>query len=320
MEFYGLEEVDKAVAAIQGREEKALLARPNVVGVGVGRKTVGGFETNEPCLLVLVSHKVPEAELSPEHRIPALVAYCKTDVIEVGSVTASGAAEVPAAGSNSLSCRMRPAQGGLSISRVAGLGGSIAAGVIDADVPSGEPKRYYLLGSNSVLAALNQGQAGDPILQPSAADGGHVANDTLGRLARWVPLNFDEQPNFVDAAIAEVSFADLDRSVFWIGHAVERSARVRIGQMLQKTGRSSCYSTGLVKAVNVTLAVGYAGRKARFCRQILTTPLATAGDGGSLALDSAKRAVGLTLAASSSVTVVSPIGLVETLLKIRVGW
>ncbi len=319
MEFYGLEEVDKAVAAIQGREEKSLLARANVVGVGVGRKTVGGFETNEPCLLVLVSHKLPDSQLAPDDRIPALVEHCKTDVIEVGSVTASDSATTPA-GSNSLSCRMRPAQGGVSIGRVAGVGGSIAAGVIDADVPSGEPKRYYLLGSNSVLAGLNQGQAGDPILQPSAADGGHVANDTLGRLARWVPLNFDEQPNFVDAAIAEVSFSDLDRSVFWIGHAVERSARVRIGQVLQKTGRSSCYSTGLVKAVNVTLAVGYAGRKARFCRQILTTPLATAGDGGSLALDSARRAVGLTLAASSSVTVVSPIGLVESLLKIRVGW
>jgi hypothetical protein len=320
VEFYGLEEVDKAVAAIQGREEKSLLARPNVIGVGVGRKTVAGFETDEPCLLVLVSRKLQASELAPEARIPTLVEHCKTDVIEVGSVTASETLESTTMGANSLSCRVRPAQGGFSVGRVAGSSGSIAAGVIDADSELGPRKRYYLLGSNSVLAALNEGQEGDPILQPSAPDGGTQANDTLGRLARFVPLHFDEQPNFVDAAIAEVSFSDLDRSVFWIGHAVDRAPRVRIGQTLQKTGRSSCYSTGVVKGVNVTLAVSYADRKARFRRQILTTPLATAGEGGSLALDSARRAVGLTLAASSSVTVVSPIGLVESLLNIRVGW
>jgi len=320
VEFHGLEEVDKAVAAIQGREERALLALPNVIGVGVGRKTTQGFETNEPCLLVLVSRKLPVAELGPDARIPTLVEHCKTDVIEVGSVAASETPEPAGSGKNSLRCRVRPAQGGFSVGRVAGCSGSIAAGAIDAGSELGERKRYYLLGSNSVLAALNEGREGDPILQPSAPDGGRPGNDTLGRLARFVPLHFDEQPNFVDAAIAEVPFADLDRSVFWIGHAVDRASRVRIGQMLQKTGRSSCYSTAVVKGVNVTLAVDYAGRKARFCQQILTTPLATAGDGGSLALDSARRAVGLTLAASPSVTVVSPIGLVESLLNIRVGW
>jgi hypothetical protein len=320
VEFYGLEEVDKAVAAIQGREEQALLTRPNVVGVGVGRKTAKGFETNEPCLVVLVSRKLPGSELAERDRIPTLVERCKTDVIEVGSVTASGAVEPPVPGESSLSCRVRPAQGGFSIGRVAGTSGSIAAGVIDADGQLGARKRYYLLGSNSVLAALNEGRVGDPILQPSAADGGNVRNDTLAKLSRFVPLNFDEQPNFVDAAIAEVSFAELDRSVFWIGYAAERAPRVRIGQMLQKTGRSSCYSTALVKAVHVTLAVSYAARRARFCQQILTTPLATPGDGGSLVLDSARRAVGLTLAVSPSVTLVSPIGLVESLLGIRVGW
>jgi len=132
VEFYGLEEVDKAVAAIQRREEKSLLARPNVIGVGVGRKAVGGFETNEPCLLVLVSRKAPESELAPEARIPTLVEHCKTDVIEVGSVAAMEAPEPSAAGANSLSCRVRPAQGGFSVGRVAGSSGSIAAGVIEA--------------------------------------------------------------------------------------------------------------------------------------------------------------------------------------------
>jgi hypothetical protein len=320
VELYGLEEVDEAVAEIQERTEESLLTRPNVVGVGVGRKTVNGFETNEPCLLVLVSRKLPESVLDLDARIPALVEHCKTDVVEVGCVAALNTSVDLARGKNSLTRRVRPAQGGFSIGRVGGVTGTIAAAAIDAEPSCGVPNRYYLLSSNGTLAGLNQGQEGDPILQPGAMDGGNFPQDTLARLARFVPIHFDGQPNQVDAAIAEVSFGDLDPRVFWVGQPSGRATRVRISQTVQKTGPSTCYSTGLVKAVNVTLDVSYGARKARFCKQILTTPLATVGDVGSLALDSVRRAVGMILAASASVAVVSPIGLVETLLGVRVGW
>jgi hypothetical protein len=139
-------------------------------------------------------------------------------------------------------------------------------------------------------------------------------------LARFVPLHFDGTPNFVDAALAEVGFMDLDREVFWIGNPQDRAPRVRIGQSLQKTGRSSHYTTGVVVGVNATLNVAYGARIARFCQQIVSSPLARAGDSGSLVFDAARRAVGLTLAASQFVTTVSPIGLVESLLGIRVGF
>jgi hypothetical protein len=320
VDLNGLEEVDKAVAAIQSRQEKSLLALPNVLGVGVGRKAVDGSQTHEPCLLVLVSRKFPASQLAAGACIPDLVEHCTTDVIEVGQIAASEAAHPAAPTTVPLGRRVRPAQGGFSVGRPGGPAGSIAGAVIDADCPFGAPRRYYLLGSNSVLAALNEGQAGDSILQPSAADGGALPEDELGRLARFVPLHFDDETNFVDAAVAEVPFVDLDRSVFWLGQPLERAARVRINQVLQKTGRSSQYTTGTVRGVNLTLSVAYGARKARFCQQILTSPLATAGDSGSLVFDSARRAVGLTLAASPFVSVVSPIGLVESLLGICVGW
>ena len=318
MEFYGLEEVDKAVADIQRREEQALLALPNVVGVGVGRKSVSGFETNEPCLTLLVSKKLPESQLAVPDRIPARVEHCKTDVFEIGQIVAyetPGLSEAPP-----LRDRVRPARGGFSIGRRGGGAGSIAGAVIDAEPVPGEPRRYYLLGSNSALAAINEGKVGDRILQPSIKDGGRSPADELGKLARFVPLHFDGTPNVVDAALAEVPFADIDRGVFWIGTPQERSPRVRIGQALQKTGRSSHYTTGIVLAVHVTLDIGYGARKARFCQQILTSPLATAGDSGSLVFDSARRAVGLTVAASRVAATVSPIGLVESQLAIRVGF
>jgi len=318
VELYGLEEVDKAVADIQRRKEQSLLSLPNVVGVGVGRTAVAGFDTNEPCLVLFVSNKLRASELAESDQIPALVEHCRTDVIEVGELaaceTCGSATAAP------LSERVRPARGGFSVGRAGGAAGSIAAAAIDAECALGTPRRYYLLGSNSALAASNEGQVGDAILQPAASDGGSAPQDELGKLARFVPLHFDGTPNFADAALAEVRFTDLDRGVFWIGSPQERAARVRIGQALQKTGRSSHYTTGVVRAVNVTLNVGYGARKARFCQQIITSPMATAGDSGSLIFDSARRAVGLTLAASPFATVVSPIGLVESLLGIRVGF
>jgi hypothetical protein len=318
VELYGLEEVDKAVADIQRRAEQSLLSLPNVVGVGVGRKAVAGFDTNEPCLVALVSRKLQVTQLGEADRIPEFVEYCKTDVIEVGELAASdafGAATTPELGE-----RVRPARGGFSVGRSEGAAGSIAGAVIDAECAPGSPRRYYLLGSNSVLAAANDGKIGDCVLQPSPRDGGRSPQDELGRLARFVPLHFDGAPNFVDAALAEVRFTDLDRGVFWIGNPQDRSPRVRIGQALQKTGRSSHYTTGAVVGVNVTLNVAYGARTARFEQQILTSPLATAGDSGSLVFDAARRAVGLTLAASQFATTVSPIGLVESLLGIRVGF
>ncbi len=317
MELYGLEEVDKAVADIQRREEQSLLSLPNVVGVGVGRKSVSGFETSEPCLVVLVSRKLPAADLAEPDRVPELVEHCKTDVIEVGELVATepiGPKMAP------LRDRVRPAQGGFSIGRRGAGAGSIAGAVIDVESAPGTSRKYYLLGSNSALAALNEGQVGDSILQPSDEDGGQAPEDELGKLARFVPLHFDGTPNFVDAAVAEVRFTDLDRGVFWIGNPQDRCPRVRIGQALQKTGRATHYTTGVVRAVHVTLNVSYGARGARFCKQIMTSPLATAGDSGSLVFDASRRAVGLTLAASKLATTVSPIGLVESLLGIRVGF
>jgi len=318
VELYGLEEVDKALADIQRREERSLLSLPNVLGVGVGRKGSNGFETNEPCLVVLVSRKLPATQLSATDRIPELVEHCKTDVIEVGELSALEAPEPPR--ESSPGARMRPAQGGLSVGRPDGFAGTIAGAVIDAECPAGSLRRYYLLGSNSALAAVNEGKIGDPLLQPSARDGGLLSQDVLGKLARFVPLHFDGTANYVDAALAEVRFMDLDRAVFWIGNPQDRSPRVRIGQALQKTGRSSHYTTGVVRAVNVTLSVAYGARSAQFRQQILTSPLAVAGDSGSLVFDVTRRAVGLTLAASAHAAAVSPIGLVESLLGIRVGF
>ena len=47
-----------------------LFGLPNVTGLGVGRKMVGGRETGELALIVFVSSKVPDARLEKTERIP----------------------------------------------------------------------------------------------------------------------------------------------------------------------------------------------------------------------------------------------------------
>lgn len=337
MEIYALEEVDKPVAELQEREQASLLARENVVGVGVGRKIRDGEATGEPCLTVFVTQKLPPDTLREEDRIPASVRHCKTDVVELGQVFAGDGvvsrlsesavpdpghleARPPATSGEVLRHRARPARGGCSIGHYQVMGGTIGAGVIDRSAHPGIPLRYYVLSNNHVLADSNAARIGDPILQPSSADGGRHPRDSIGRLARFVPLRFDGEPNLVDAAVAEVDFPDLDRNIAWIGYARESLPRARVGQILRKTGRTTAFSTGTVLAVNTTLDVNYSGRVARFARQIVTTCMSAPGDSGSLALDAQERPVGLIFANSELVTIMNPIGFVESLLQIRVGF
>lgn len=143
----------------------------NVVGLGVGVKTVGGVAMGEPALAVLVSQKVPEAALSEADRVKPTLAGMQTDVQEVGWIQAQVAARLPRAGTmvplagdglvmlpgtngasveellvgeallrtqtpswvapQALAKRVRPAQGGYSVGHFAITAGTIATCVYD---------------------------------------------------------------------------------------------------------------------------------------------------------------------------------------------
>lgn len=65
------------------RAEQALLELPNVRGVAVGERE------GRPCVVVLVTRKLPEASLAPTERVPREVEGVPTDVLEVGDVRAT---------------------------------------------------------------------------------------------------------------------------------------------------------------------------------------------------------------------------------------
>ncbi|QZT32544.1 S1 family peptidase [Caldalkalibacillus thermarum TA2.A1] len=90
--------------------------------------------------------------------------------------------------------------------------------------------------------------------------------------------------------------------------------------LVQKTGRTTCYTTGRIMAVDSTIDVGYGGgRVARFKDQIVTTNISAGGDSGSLVTTLDNIAVGLLFAGSSQATIVNQIENVRALLGIEVA-
>ncbi|VEP17679.1 conserved hypothetical protein [Hyella patelloides LEGE 07179] len=236
-----------------------------------------------------------------------------------------------------LAKRIRPAKGGYSVGHFKITAGTIATCVYDIlsggsnNPPThgiGIPQRYYILSNNHVLANSNEANLGDSILQPGPFDRGVEPTDRIARLSRFIPITFDppvprnQHQNLIDAAIAEGEFHDLNREIYWIGHirGWRRKQNVRVGNLVQKTGRTTNYTTGRITAVNATVDVGFGGGKvARFRDQIITTNISAGGDSGSLVTSLDNVAVGLLFAGSSVATIVNQIENVRSLLRVEVA-
>src|SRR5205807_2308435 len=87
-----------------------------------------------------------------------------------------------------------------------------------------------------------------------------------------------------------------------------RRCESRFGTLVQKTGRTTGWTTGRITAVNATVDVNYGGgRIARFHDQIITTNMSAPGDSGSLLLTWDNVAVGLLFAGSGVITIFNQI-------------
>lgn len=247
--------------------------------------------------------------------------------------------------------KMRPACGGVSVGHYKITAGTIATGVYRI-LPGGStnpprpgfgiPGAIYVLSNNHVLANSNDARLGDPILQPGPFDRVVALQvgdtpivpapppfpDLFARLSQFVPIQFFPpiplavQNNIVDCAIGVVDLEDLDREVFWIGEVRgwRLKRRVAVGTSVQKTGRTTGWTTGRITAINATVDVNYGGgRVARFRDQIMTTRMSMGGDSGSLLQTWDNVAVGLLFAGSSLVTIFNQIENVRAMLGVEVA-
>ncbi len=297
-------EIQKAKA----RHERRLLRKRNVVGVAVGKKVVGGEETDELCLVVLVRKKLPEAELGSRERIPKRINSVTTDVVETGELEALGQrvrmVRRPVD-------RWRPAPGGVSLAHA-----DVSAGTLGCVVRrDSEP---FILSNSHILAESGRATTGDPILQPAPEGGGREPRDVIAQLSDFVPLRWQLQGlgrllrplfprrNLVDCALARpVGDHELRGDLLRIG-PVEGVMAASIGLGVRKSGRTTGMTRGRVTHLDATVMIRYGDRReALFTDQILTTGMSKGGDSGALVVDRTRMAVGLLFAGSEHVSVLN---------------
>jgi len=76
------------VRAVKEAHADELMAKANVVGVGVGLLESGGERTGTVAVVVMVRRKVPRAQLSAADIIPTELDGVPVDVQEVGEISA----------------------------------------------------------------------------------------------------------------------------------------------------------------------------------------------------------------------------------------
>jgi len=316
-----------------------LLGKRNVVGVGLGYKISRGVSTGELSLVVSVTHKVDPSALDAEDVVPRALEGVKTDVVETGVLRAfQGPRD-----------RWRPVvPPGVTVGHY-----RITAGTFGCLVRRGEER--FILSNNHVLADSNEGQEGDAILQPGAADGG-TSDDRVATLADYVPLDFGTVPpecsiaelsarllnyvagalgsqhrlqpvkqtegvNRVDAALARPLSPDLvSNEILYIG-VPAGVGEATLGTEVQKTGRTTGHTQSTITQIDATLRIDYNGPSALFTGQLVAGPMSQPGDSGSAVLDMGRRVVGLLFAGSDAATIINPIDAVLSALSVElVDW
>lgn len=271
------------------------MTRPNVVGVGVGRKLVRGKETEELSIAVSVIKKLPAMSLRKEEIIPREIEGIKTDVIETGVIRAP----LTPVG---MGRRIRPAKGGCSIGHY-----NISAGTFGCLVWKGNEE--FILSNNHVLANENKGVTGDAILQPGSYDGG-TFGDKIAELSTFVVISFDYGTNKVDAALARpVERRDVSSEITGIGSPRD-TVKATLDIPVIKSGRTTGVTRERIRRTDYTVRVEYSGgRTALFENQLATWRMSEGGDSGSVVLvdDGTCRICGLLFAGSEYVTVINKI-------------
>ncbi len=320
-----------AVLEMKRQAEAMLMSKENVVATGVGFKIAGDTPTNEPSVVVSVVKKLPLAQLTSAAIIPKSINGVKTDVIETGKIVAFQDPKQ----------RMRPARPGVSIGHY-----QITAGTLGCLVQRGG--QVFILSNNHVLANSNSAQLGDPIYQPGPYDGGTSA-DQIGTLEQFISIGFDgstpppppgcsplsfimkllnpsgtptpqiNEPgnNTVDCALARPTTPDLvNPDILNIGIPIGVGTAT-LGTPLQKSGRTTGYTTDQITQIDVTVSVDYGGKVATYRNQLMAGAMSQGGDSGSAVLDMQKRVVGLLFAGSNTTTIMNPIQLVLDALQVQ---
>ena len=293
--------------------------RLNVVGVGIGPKITKGRVTTQTCVRFYVGQKHADSLVPKTNLLPSHIGKVPTDVIETGWFCAFAKAGGPRG-------YMRPAHPGSSVgfeytgadagTRMAGTFGAL----VEAD------GKRYILSNNHVLANENALPVGSDIFQPGLLDRNTATTSKIAKLSRFIKLK-TVGSNQVDCAVAELNTASLASAVVLpkvgklsSGATVQAKEKMKV----EKTGRTTGYTTGVIHDVQATVKVTYDSGTLTFANQIVIVNAGGAsfsdtGDSGSLIVErTTKQAVGLLFGGTKSHTLANHIDDVLSALKISI--
>src|SRR5262249_35878444 len=212
----------------------------NIMGVGLGRKWIGGFPTPEPALIILVRRKFVEKDIDESHRLPREFGGVATDVIETGRFHLF---DNPRA-------RWRPHRPGCSIGPERLPGQVPMAGTFGAVVRDRATKQLHLLSAAHVLTNYGvPSKAPTSIFQPSLLDNGTV-HDVVGQQGRcelWTQAG----DVTLDAGLAYLQDpVGATNDIPVIGPVAGRAA-MKIDDFVAKVGRTTYHRQGAVIATGV---------------------------------------------------------------------
>lgn len=292
------------IFAVQARHTPGLMARDGILGTGI--RQIGAQQS-------IVVYAV-----SPSHAAAARV----PDQLDGYNVNVVVTGRIDAIDYNNPQTKERPAPSGFSVGHP-----DITAGTIGAIV--NKNGNTYILSNNHVIANSNAANIGDPTLQPGTYDGGTLA-DQIGTLADFEVIIMGGAENRMDAAIALVNAADVEGATPTYAYGAPTGTLVSafVGQNVQKFGRTTGHTFGVVQETNLTVSVCYKARGLFMCEESATFTgqigisdgnFSAGGDSGSLIVDSSKNPVGLLFAGSSTRTIANPIGEVMTRFGVTIG-
>lgn len=284
---------------------------PGIVSVGFGLRTVAGRPTGDPAIVVGVMKKISKARLPPSRLLPRRIAAggdaIEVDVVEVGPIRPFG-----------FTRRMpRPLEHGVGISHWHQTPGTLGCLVRDESDGS-----CCILGAGHAFAPHGWTVGGDPIIQPSAFQGGTRKNDTVALLKRYEAVDSD-RVNELDCAIAEVIDPSLvaDRivhdlmpvptpdhpavGVLFAGGKTEKTylnpmstvlkalhidlwsgegahAAPWVGMPVEKVGAATGYTRGVVTEIDCCVRLTHRWAPLVFVNQIATSLRSGPGDSGAV--------------------------------------
>ncbi len=278
--------------AVQNRHVSRLMAIPEVVGAATGLNEAG-----RPAVIVLVKNRVASGV------VPESLEGIPVSIQVTGEIFSMKRFSSVHPGSRFAT----PVPIGVST----GNAGECSAGTIGSRVKD-SAGNVYALSNNHVYALENAAPQGSQVLQPGLYDTNCVlnGNNVIGNLSAFVPIDFSSPNNTVDAAIAISSTLLLGNTTPSNGYGKPSSTIVgaTIGQAVQKYGRTTSLTTGIITGINATVSVNYgASGTATFVNQIIVSspgPFIKAGDSGSLVVtyDANCYPVGLLFAGNTSGT------------------